>query len=261
MPLRRQYSKGKSRCVSKPQSYTAHITSLRAGHTPLQEVITTAQIPGNSMQPVAQLGFHSSAIQEIDHDAVWLTLLTEFRWPGAHAVDSVQRRDVARSREHHQPSFQVLQLVRENLSRWTTWSGMERQVSHQHQAHSGSLSFADGHGLILLASAQLFNLIAPLASVLREVVFLVPLNMAITDRISIMSSAEMASGRLRRCPQVVCGRPSSSRPRIASGSPSRVVIEVSWVGSGSHARWPGFDLLFGRLRDPGLAVVLVAWDC
>ena len=63
------------------------------------------------------------------------------------------------------------------------------------------------NGLILLASAQLLNLIKLLASVLRDVVILLPLNMAITDRISIMSSAEMAAGRLWRCPKVVCGRP------------------------------------------------------
>ena len=41
---------------------------------------------------------------------------------------------------------------------------------------------------------------------------------------------------------------------MASGSPTWLVVEASWVGSGSYARWPGFHP-FGRLRDPGPAVV------
>ena len=68
---------------------------------------------------------------------------------------------------------------------------------------SVSLRFSDGHGLIVLALGQLLNLIAPLASVFRDVVFLVSLNMTITERISIVSSARKV---------VVCGWPQVHRP-------------------------------------------------
>ena len=44
-----------------------------------------AQKLDNPMQPVAGFGFHSSAIEKINHDAFWLALLSEFRRPGAHA--------------------------------------------------------------------------------------------------------------------------------------------------------------------------------
>ena len=53
----------------------------------------------------------------------------------------------------------------------------------------------------------------------------------------------------------VCGWPGVVCGCLAPGSPSRTVVEVRWVGSGSCARWPGFDP-FGRLRDPGPAVLL-----
>ena len=35
--------------------------------------------------PRSRLGFHSSAIEDVDHGGLWLALLSEFRRPGAHA--------------------------------------------------------------------------------------------------------------------------------------------------------------------------------
>ena len=37
------------------------------------------------MQPVIGLGFHSSSLEEVNHDVLWLALLNEVRQPGAHA--------------------------------------------------------------------------------------------------------------------------------------------------------------------------------
>ena len=37
------------------------------------------------MQPVIGLGFHSSSLEEVNHDALWLALLNEVRQPGTHA--------------------------------------------------------------------------------------------------------------------------------------------------------------------------------
>ena len=39
----------------------------------------------NTMQPVIGLGFHSSSLEEVNHDALWLALLNEVRQPGTHA--------------------------------------------------------------------------------------------------------------------------------------------------------------------------------
>ena len=50
-----------------------------------QEVITVAMKIENTIQPVIGLGFHSSANEDVDHDALWLALLDEVRQPEAHA--------------------------------------------------------------------------------------------------------------------------------------------------------------------------------
>ena len=39
----------------------------------------------NTMQPVIGLGFHSSSLEEVSHNALWLALLNEVRQPGTHA--------------------------------------------------------------------------------------------------------------------------------------------------------------------------------
>ena len=39
----------------------------------------------NTMQSVIGLGFHSSSLEEVNHDALWLALLNEVRQPGTHA--------------------------------------------------------------------------------------------------------------------------------------------------------------------------------
>ena len=39
----------------------------------------------NMMQPVIGFGFHSSSLEEVNHDVLWLALLNEVRQPGAHA--------------------------------------------------------------------------------------------------------------------------------------------------------------------------------
>merc|ERR1712135_273167 len=50
-----------------------------------QEVVKVAQKIENTMQPVIGLGFHSSSLEDVNHDALWLALLNEVRQPGAHA--------------------------------------------------------------------------------------------------------------------------------------------------------------------------------
>ena len=39
----------------------------------------------NMIQPVIGLGFHSSSLEEVNHDVLWQALLNEVRQPGAHA--------------------------------------------------------------------------------------------------------------------------------------------------------------------------------
>ena len=39
------------------------------------------------MLPVIGLSFRSGAIEDVDHEALWLALLNEVRQPGAHALD------------------------------------------------------------------------------------------------------------------------------------------------------------------------------
>ena len=43
------------------------------------------QKPRNMVQPVIVSGFHSSAIESVDHDALWLVVVNEVRQPGAYA--------------------------------------------------------------------------------------------------------------------------------------------------------------------------------
>ena len=50
-----------------------------------QEVVNVAQKLDDTVQPVIELGFHSSAMEDVDHDTLWLALLNEVRQPGAHA--------------------------------------------------------------------------------------------------------------------------------------------------------------------------------
>merc|ERR1712136_735327 len=50
-----------------------------------QEVVKVAQKLESKVQPVIGLGFHSSAMEDVDHDALWLAVLNEVRQPGAHA--------------------------------------------------------------------------------------------------------------------------------------------------------------------------------
>jgi hypothetical protein len=50
-----------------------------------QEVVKVAQKLENTVQPVIGLGFHSSSLEDVNHDALWLALLNEVRQPRAHA--------------------------------------------------------------------------------------------------------------------------------------------------------------------------------
>ena len=49
-----------------------------------QVVVNVAQKIEDTVQPVVGLGFHSSAMEDIDDDTLWLALLNKVR-PGAHA--------------------------------------------------------------------------------------------------------------------------------------------------------------------------------
>ena len=56
------------------------------GSKSFQEVVKVAQKLENTVQPVIGLGFHSSALEDVDHDALWLALLNEVRQPAAHRI-------------------------------------------------------------------------------------------------------------------------------------------------------------------------------
>ena len=51
-----------------------------------QEVVKIAQKPENAVKPVIELGLRSSAMEDVDHDAVWRASLNEVPQRRAHAA-------------------------------------------------------------------------------------------------------------------------------------------------------------------------------
>ena len=66
-----------------------------------QEVVNIAQKLENTVQPVVGWSFPSSAIEDVDHDALWLALLRDVRGPGTHAPNCSMTEEAGRTQHAH----------------------------------------------------------------------------------------------------------------------------------------------------------------